>query len=310
MSGQLGDRSMRGERVEAAAGSALARLRDEVASRADAIRVACVWEATAPKVGNVHPGASFDDCDVEDFKRAGHAVAPILAGERDGERDQERHGKDGVGSRILEAIRATRQVTRANVNLGIVLLIGPMAAAEDRGGLGDVLDRLTPEDGRQVYEAIRLANPGGMRSGEVEPSRDVTRASGEGIDLIAAMKEARNRDRIARQYADRFCDLLDNVVPTVATELVRHTDVGEGIVAAQMRLLATEPDSLILRKCGPQVAGEVRRRAASCWDSHGGLDPARVARLDRWLRADGNRRNPGTTADLIAAALFWLLRPA
>lgn len=310
MSGQLGDRSMRGERVEAAAGSALARLRDEVSSRADAIRVACVWEATAPKVGNVHPGASFDDCDVEDFKRAGYAVAPILAGERDGDRDQEQQGKAGVGSRILEAIRATRQVTRANVNLGIVLLIGPMAAAEDRGGLGDVLDRLTPEDGRQVYEAIRLANPGGMRSGEVEPSRDVTRASGEGIDLIAAMKEARNRDRIARQYADRFCDLLDNVVPTVATELVRHTDVGEGIVAAQMRLLATEPDSLILRKCGPQVAGEVRRRAASCWDAHGNLDPARVARLDRWLRADGNRRNPGTTADLIAAALFWLLRPA
>lgn len=306
MSGQFGDHAMRGERVEATAGSALARLRDEVTSRADAIRVACVWEATAPKVGNVHPGASFDDCDFEDFERAGHAVAPILAGER----DQERHGRGGVGSRILEAIRATRQVTRANVNLGIVLLIGPMAAAEDRGGLGDVLDRLTPEDGRQVYEAIRLANPGGMRSGDVEPSRDVTRASGEGIDLIAAMKEARNRDRIARQYADRFCDLLDNVVPTVATELVRHNDVGEGIVAAQMRLLATEPDSLILRKCGPQVAGEVRRRAASCWDAQGSLDPARVARLDRWLRADGNRRNPGTTADLIAAALFWLLRPA
>lgn len=301
---------MSGERVEATAGSALARLRDEVSSRADAIRIACVWEATAPKVGNVHPGASFDDCDFEDFERAGRAVAPILAGEHDDEFGQKRQGEDGVGSRILKAIHATRRVTRANVNLGIVLLIGPMAAAEDRGGLGDVLDRLTPEDGRQVYEAIRLANPGGMRSGEVEPSRDVTRASGEGIDLIAAMKEARNRDRIARQYADRFCDLLDNVVPTVATELVRHNDVGEGIVAAQMRLLAAEPDSLILRKCGPQVAGEVRRRAASCWDAQGGLDPSRVARLDRWLRADGNRRNPGTTADLIAAALFWLLRPA
>ncbi len=27
----------------------------------------------------------------------------------------------------------------------------------------------------------------------------------------------------------------------------------------------------------------------------------------RWLRADGHRRNPGTTADLVAAALFILL---
>jgi triphosphoribosyl-dephospho-CoA synthase len=30
--------------------------------------------------------------------------------------------------------------------------------------------------------------------------------------------------------------------------------------------------------------------------------------LDRWLRRDGNRLNPGTSADLIAASLFvWLL---
>jgi triphosphoribosyl-dephospho-CoA synthase len=29
--------------------------------------------------------------------------------------------------------------------------------------------------------------------------------------------------------------------------------------------------------------------------------------FDRWLRADGHRRNPGTTADLIAAALMVAL---
>jgi triphosphoribosyl-dephospho-CoA synthase len=33
-----------------------------------------------------------------------------------------------------------------------------------------------------------------------------------------------------------------------------------------------------------------------------------VSDLDFWLRSDGNRRNPGTTADLIAAALFAGLR--
>jgi triphosphoribosyl-dephospho-CoA synthase len=29
-----------------------------------------------------------------------------------------------------------------------------------------------------------------------------------------------------------------------------------------------------------------------------------VGELDFWLRSDGHRRNPGTTADLIAASLF------
>jgi triphosphoribosyl-dephospho-CoA synthase len=33
-----------------------------------------------------------------------------------------------------------------------------------------------------------------------------------------------------------------------------------------------------------------------------------LAKLDFWLRSDGNRRNPGTTADLIAAGLFVALR--
>jgi triphosphoribosyl-dephospho-CoA synthase len=30
--------------------------------------------------------------------------------------------------------------------------------------------------------------------------------------------------------------------------------------------------------------------------------------FDFWLRCDGHRRNPGTTADLIAAGLFAALR--
>jgi triphosphoribosyl-dephospho-CoA synthase len=33
-----------------------------------------------------------------------------------------------------------------------------------------------------------------------------------------------------------------------------------------------------------------------------------MAELDSWLRADGNRRNPGTTADLVAGCLFAVLR--
>jgi hypothetical protein len=34
----------------------------------------------------------------------------------------------------------------------------------------------------------------------------------------------------------------------------------------------------------------------------------RLADLDFWLRSDSHRRNPGTTADLIAAGLFAALR--
>ncbi len=75
--------------------------------------------------------------------------------------------------------------------------------------------------------------------------------------------------------------------------------------------MAHYPDSLIARKCGPDVAAEAAARAAKVLQA--GPPPAAayqqaVADLDFWLRSDGHRRNPGTTADLIAAGLFALLR--
>ena len=75
--------------------------------------------------------------------------------------------------------------------------------------------------------------------------------------------------------------------------------------------IAKHGDSLIARKCGPEIAAEARERAMSVIDAgspgEASYEQALVD-LDSWLRADGHRRNPGTTADLIAAGLFVLLR--
>ena len=54
------------------------------------------------------------------------------------------------------------------------------------------------------------------------------------------------------------------------------------------------------------MAGEVSLRAGRVLESDD--YPREIAVFDFWLRADGHRRNPGTTADLIAAGLFVLLR--
>jgi triphosphoribosyl-dephospho-CoA synthase len=69
-------------------------------------------------------------------------------------------------------------------------------------GVGEVLARLTASDARDVYEAIRIAEPGGM--GKVD-SADV--AGPPPDDLLAAMRLAADRDLVARQYAENFCRL-------------------------------------------------------------------------------------------------------
>ena len=82
------------------------------------------------------------------------------------------------------------------------------------------------------------------------------------------------------------------------------------IIYAHVKTMAHFPDSLIARKLGTQAALQSAghaQRAVDVWATcEGDFQPFwnAVADLDFWLRSDRHRRNPGTTADLITAALY------
>ena len=273
-------------------------------------QLACVWEATARKPGNVHRYRDFDDATYLDFILSAAASAPVL----------ETAGVRPVGLTILEAVRATRQVVRTNTNLGILLLLAPLAAAANaatgeplRDRVGRVLDGLDVADARAAYEAIRLANPSGL--GRVE-DQDV---SGEPTrTLREVMALAADRDLIARQYVNGYEQIFEEGLPALRQGLgVPKRSLGtrgtlEGaILACHLHLLAQHPDSLIVRKCGEEEAMEASRRARAVLESGWGTgrgDWRVLDEFDRWLRAEGHTRNPGTTADLGAACLFAALR--
>ncbi len=266
-----------------------------------AATLACLWEVTAPKPGNVHRGADFEDVTYLDFVQSAIVIGPILAQSRE----------LGVGRTVLEAVRATQVAVRTNTNLGTVLLLAPLAAVPEGMRLADgirgVLERLTVEDTRYVYEAIRISAASGL--GHTETA-DVFEEP-PNITLVEAMRLAAHRDLVARQYANHFADVFDRLAARIEAGVGKGWPLTTAIVHAQIEQLAAEVDSLILRKCGPQLAESVRARAAVviAAGKPGEEDYARaVEDLDFWLRADGHRRNPGTTADLIAAALFVLLR--
>jgi triphosphoribosyl-dephospho-CoA synthase len=262
--------------------------------------LACLWEATAPKPGNVYRGADFEDLTYADFVTSAAVIGPIL----------DETATNGVGATVLAAAAATRAAVSTNTNLGMLLLIAPLAAAaEDRPlaeGVAEVLRNLTVEDANQVYAAIRLAQPGGL--GEVAEA-DVNAVEAPQITLREAMALAADRDLVARQYVNDFAEVRWTADRIAAS--AEEQPLGEAIVRAYLELLAAHPDSLVARKCGPEVAAQVSAGARSVLDSlrHGEeAYQACRAEFDFWLRADGHRRNPGTSADLIAAALFTLLR--
>ncbi|WP_404305010.1 triphosphoribosyl-dephospho-CoA synthase [Neorhodopirellula lusitana] len=300
---------------------------EPLANRADFIRAACVLEATAPKAGNVHPGARFDDLTFDHFVTAADCTARELANLR---------SLDQLGPSIWSAVQATRSATQTNVNLGIILLLGPLLASEPGDApseipretpnakattnfsmdwqqrLTDLLDQLTPKQGGWIAQAIAAADAGGMDTSEVDSNNplDVTQL---GIttdqpapyDIVAAMRAASNRDQIAGMYATGFADLFEVVVPTIHGSVDDAGGLMPGLVLAQIRLLARWGDSLIGRKCGPEKSSEVQQRAAACLKNY---SPNAIKHLDDFLRSDRNRLNPGTTADLLAAGLYVCLR--
>jgi triphosphoribosyl-dephospho-CoA synthase len=265
-------------------------------SLSECLTLACLLEATAPKPGNVHRGADFDDLTFGDMAVSAVVAGPALA----------TAGNAGVGRAILTAVEATRQVVPTNSNLGMVLLLAPLAAASSRAslrvGVQEVLAGLTAEDACHLWQAIAIAQPGGM--GKVD-EHDV--AGPPPRSIVAAMQLAAARDRIAAQYANGFEDVFERVVPSLIADNARYHSLNAAIVHTHVRLLAELPDTLIARKAGAEVADKaaaIAREVLAAGEPGDEAYHTALADFDFWLRADGRRRNPGTTADLIAAGLF------
>ena len=253
---------------------------------------ASILEASTAKPGNVHPTAEFPDLTHAELVAAGLAIATSM----------EHAAEVALGSTILAAVTAARSVTRSNANLGIVLAIAPLAAVPDDrpaspAAVAEVLARLTPADAADVWQAIELAQPGGMgQSGQ----HDL--AGPPPHDLMAAMRLAAPRDSIARLWADGYDSLFTGLVADLDAAIGRGLALDDAIVQAFLAQLAREPDSLIARKHGLPVAIEVSHQAATAL-----ARPRMIPEFDLSLRSP-RRLNPGTTADLTAAALYILFR--
>lgn len=252
-------------------------------------RAACLAELDALKPGNVHAYASGHRMEVADFVTSADVSAPALA-----------QGGARVGARVLGGVEATFAAVGQNTNLGILLLCAPLARAAERGEeVAAVLAGLDADDARDVFAAIRRANPGGLgRAGR----HDVAGAAP--ASLHEAMAEAAPRDRIARGYVTGFADIAGIGRPALAAARANGLEASWCTTAIHLAYLGGFADSHVLRKHGPEVAEAVRAEAEGLRAGLA-LGPAATAPLlafDRSLKARGI--NPGTSADLTVATLF------
>jgi triphosphoribosyl-dephospho-CoA synthase len=264
-------------------------------------QLACLLEVSAPKPGNVSPERHFHDTRYEDFLASAVAIGPALA---------QAHTLP-LGLTIRRAVEDTLRWTRSNTNLGIILLLAPLARAASResGALRErvsrVLAETTVEDAAEVYAAIRQARPGGLGRATTEDVADPPT-----VTLREAMGLAAERDSVAGEYVTDFALTFDTGVPALWEARRRNRSWNDAVVETYLALLESAPDTHIARKLGADEAKAVssRARAVRAAGGTGSAEGRRaIAVLDSELRDPRNRRNPGSTADLTCAALFVVI---
>ncbi|MDD5111278.1 MAG: triphosphoribosyl-dephospho-CoA synthase [Candidatus Altiarchaeota archaeon] len=286
---------------------------------------ACLLEAGAKKPGNVYPGRGFAGTSYRDFIRGSKAFGPML-------REAARRGFEagdgslavrdiGIGRLVLRAVRAVKKShSGGNTHLGIALLFVPLSAAAgfcvSTGGMPAGLRACfrrfmkgtTVDDAIGVFNAILTANPGGLGRSrlDVRDKASKARLQDKGFSLLRLMGYSSRRDRIAGELSAGMPAVFGFVLPNLDRNLLK-TGHSNAIVQTYLQTLAKYPDTLIARKAGRETARDVSNKAKFVLQAGGIFTPngrQAIRKLDSCLRSDGNKLNPGTTADLIAAGLY------
>lgn len=258
-----------------------------------------------PKPGNVDRCHDFSDIGFRHFVVSAVSAYPIFR--------KAASGQEGIGQLLLEGVRAWRDwdIT-TNTHFGSLVLMLPLAAAAgkavdraaDRAGdlrteLTEVLEKTTVVDAADFYSAFALA---GARVEDVEDFslKDpgaAARLKEQGKTLLDLMHLSKGHDLIAREWStnyERSFHLADLIA-----EMVAKYGQNDGVVRTYLTALAELPDSLVRAKFGLDKANEVSMMARRALEDE---TLASARDMDRELLADDV--NPGSTADLIAAALF------
>ena len=264
---------------------------DEVAMAA---QLTCILEADAWKPGNVSRKHDFADCRFEDFLVSAVAIGPAFR----------QAAGSPVGKIILRAVKDTRDLVGTNTNLGIAIMLAPLAKAAGTGNAGglragvlEVLEGLGVEDARMTYEAIRIAAPAGL--GKVErcdvSDRDVD------VTLRRAMELSRDRDSLASEYVTGFELTFDLGYSTLLRLWEAGCGLSDSILQTFLTILAGVPDSLIARKNGTATAARVSGLARSVLED-GGVFSEKAA--GNWKSSISNS-GTGRTVSIPAQRPTW-----
>ena len=292
------------------------------------LELAMLLEVSAAKPGNVTFATGFEGTRVEHFLASAVAVAPWFekAARRGIAVSDKTLSVNDVGmGQIIKKCAADINLWQkgGNTLLGTVMLLVPLAVAVGMTPTGEnfsfdlmrlrenlrlAVESTTAEDAVHLYEAIDIAKPSGLNEAsdlDVHDPASKERLLKENVSLFEVFKMAAGYDDICSEWVRNYPITFDLAYPYLKAQLERG-DLNTAVVHTFLKILSEHPDTFIARKAGVEKAQQVSSDAKRALEL-GGLETQDgkkgIFELDRRLRESGNRLNPGTTADLTAAAL-------
>ncbi|SFS05583.1 triphosphoribosyl-dephospho-CoA synthase [Halomicrobium zhouii] len=269
-------------------------------SLAQNAELALLLEVTStPKPGNVDRRHEYDDLRFEHFLAGAVGARPGLDVAADG---------GPVGRAFERSVEGMAEQKGGNTQFGALLLVTPLVATAASGALtperaSDVVSGTTVEDAAEFYRAFEHVDVAVDDPPEDLDALDVRRGSDaipelEARDLTLAdvMGLSADVDGVAAEWVDGFSRCFE----AAAAIERRDGPVPDRAAHVFLELLADEVDTFVVTRNDRETAEEVTRRAQAVLD--GEEDAADLA--DEFVERDVN---PGTTADIIAAALFVAL---
>jgi triphosphoribosyl-dephospho-CoA synthase len=292
------------------------------------LELAILLEVSADKPGNVNFVVGFEGTRVEHFLSS--AVAASSSFEKAAERGIAVREKElgladvGVGEIINECVVNIDAWQRGgNTLIGTVMLFAPLAVAAGltqtkgefefdfsllRKNMRLVVEATTPEDSVHLYEAIDVAKPSGLNGApdlDVKDPKSKARLLKENVSLFEVFKIAAGYDDICYEWVNDFPLTFDLAYPYLMRQV--HTKpLNTAVIHTFLKVLSEHPDTFIARKVGREKAREVSMDAKRVLEL-GGVETVNgrqaILDFDKKLRNSRNLLNPGTTADITAAAL-------
>ena len=295
---------------------------------ANSARLASVLEVSSMKPGNVNPVHNFENTRFEHFLTGSISLGDaVRSAAFSGYKNNVK-----IGEHILKGVSDIKNShAGGNTHLGILMLFIPAASAagvclsEGDYGMGNlqrnvskILSSTTVDDAINLCRAIKHANAGGLCAVDASVGADKFDINNENIneELIKnnlnfynLMKLSKERDRIAEELTAGMSITFEHA--RVLEKIYAKTgDIFPAVVQTYLMILSKFPDTLISRKCGFEKAGEVSHAASNVIELGGVFTREggnAIENFDKCLREKGNKLNPGTTADIIAASLFTTL---